>query len=48
MDEARARFCRAVKSGENAMDTLQKTQETFERAQQEVVKAQTDLDKLMQ
>ena len=48
MDQARARFRRAVESGEKAMDALQKAQENFEQAQQEVMQAQTDLDRLMQ
>ena len=48
MDQARARFRRAVEWGEKAMKALQKAQENLEQAQQEVVQAQTDLDKLMQ
>ena len=48
MDQARARFHRAVESGEKAMEALQKAQETFEQAQQEVVQGQTDLDLFMQ
>ena len=47
MDQARARFRRAVESGEKAMEALQKAQEKFEQAQREVVQAQTDPDKLM-
>ena len=37
-----------VEAGEKAQDALQKDQANFEQAQQEVVEAQTDLDKLMQ
>ena len=48
MDQARARFRRAVESGEKAMQALQKAQENFEQAQQEVMQAQTDLEMLMQ
>ena len=48
MDQARARFRRAVESGEKAMQALQKAQENFEQAQQEVMQAQTELEKLMQ
>ena len=48
MDQARARFCRSVESGEVAMQALQKAQENFEQAQQEVMQAQTDLEMLMQ
>ena len=48
MDQARARFRRAVESGEKAMEALQQAQENFEQAQQEVMQAQTDLDLLMQ
>ena len=48
MDQARARFRRAVEWGEKAMKAVQKAQENLEQAQQEVVQAQTDLDKLMQ
>ena len=47
MDQARARFRRAVESGEKATEALQKGRATSEQAQQEVV-AQTDLDKFMQ
>ena len=43
MDQARARFRRAVESGEKAMEALQKAQENFEHAQQ-VIQAQTDLE----
>ena len=39
MDQARARFRRAFQSGEKAIETLQKAQEIFEQAQQEVVQA---------
>ena len=48
MDQARARFRRAVESGEKAMQGLQKAQENFEQVQQEVMQAKTDLDLLMQ
>ena len=48
MDQVRARFRRAVESGEKAMQALQKAQETSEQAQQEVMQAQTDLEMLMQ
>ena len=48
MDQARARFRRAVDSGEKAMEALQKAQVNFEQAQQEVMQAQTDLEMLMQ
>ena len=48
MDQARARFRRAVESKEKAMQALQKAQENFEQAQQEVMQAQTELEKLMQ
>ena len=48
VDQARARFRRAVEAGEKAMQALQKAQEDFEQAQQEVMQAQTDLEKLMQ
>ena len=48
MDQARARFRRAVESGEKAMQAVQKAQENFEQAQQEVMQAQTDLEMFMQ
>ena len=48
MDQARARFRRAVQSGKKALQALQKAQENFEQAQQEVMQAWTDLDLLMQ
>ena len=48
MDQARARFRRAVEPGEKAMEALQEAQENFEQAQHEVFQAQTDLDRLMQ
>ena len=48
MDQARARFRRAVHSGEKALQALQKAQANFEQAQQEVMQAQTDLEVLMQ
>ena len=48
MDQAQARFRRAIESGEKAMEALQKAQANFEQAQQEVMQAQTDLDLLMQ
>ena len=47
-DQARARFRRVVESGEKAMQALQKAQENFEQAQQEVMQALTDQDLLMQ
>ena len=43
IDQARARFRRAVESGEKAMQALQKAQENCEQAQQEGIQAQTDL-----
>ena len=48
MDQARARFRRAVDSGEKAMQALQKAQENFEQAQQEVMHAQTEMEMIMQ
>ena len=48
MDQARARFRRALESGERAMEAPQKAQHNFEQAQEEELQAQTDLDKLMQ
>ena len=48
MDQARARFRRAVEAGEKAMQALQKAHANFEKAQQEVIQAQMDLDKFMQ
>ena len=48
MDQARARFRRAVESEEKAMQALQKAQKNFEEAQQEVMQAKTDLDLLVQ
>ena len=42
MDQARARFRRAVEAGEKAQDAVQKAQAKFEEAQQEVVQAQKD------
>ena len=48
MDQARARFRRAVEAGEKAQGAMLKAQANFEQAQQEVIRAQMDLDKLMQ
>ena len=48
MDQARARFRRAVDAGETAQEAMLKAQANFEQAQQEVIKAQSDLHKLMQ
>ena len=48
MDQARTRFRRAVESGDMAMEAPHKAQDNFEQAQQEVIQAQTDLDRLMQ
>ena len=48
MDQARARFHRAVDAGEKAQDAMLEVQANFEQAQQEVVQAQLDLHKLMQ
>ena len=48
MDQARARFRRAVEAGEKAMQTPQKAQDNFKQAQQEVMQAQTELEVLMQ
>ena len=48
MDQARARFRRAVEAGEKAQKAMLKAQANFEQAQQEVVQAQLDLHKLMQ
>ena len=44
MDQAKARFRRAVEAGEEVMQALHKAQENFEQAQQEVMQARTDLD----
>ena len=44
MDQARARFRRAVESGEKAMQVLQKAQENFEQVQQKGMQAQIDLE----
>ena len=46
--QARARFRRAVESGEKAMQALQKAQANFEPAQQEMMQSQTDLDRIME
>ena len=48
MDQARARFRRAVDVGEKAQEAMLKAQANFEQAQQEVMKAQSDLHKLTQ
>ena len=48
MDQARARFRRAVHAGEKAQEAMLKAQANFEQAQQEVIKAQSDLHKLME
>ena len=45
-DQARARFKKAVVTGEKAMETLQKAQQAFEQAHQEVVQAYMDLEHL--
>ena len=45
MDQARARFHRAVDAGEKAQEPTLKAQANFEQAQQ-VIKAQADLHKL--
>ena len=48
MDQARARFLRAVEAGEKAQEAMLEAQASFEQAQQEVVQAQLDLHRLMQ
>ena len=48
MDEARARFCRAVDAGEKAQEAMLEAQANFEQAQQEVKKARPEMHKLMQ
>ena len=48
MDQARARFRRAVEAGEKAKEAMPKAQANFEQAQQKAVQAQLDLHKLMQ
>ena len=48
MDRARARFRKALMSGEKATETLQEAQAALEEEQQEVVQGQQDVDRLMQ
>ena len=43
IDQARARFRRAVEAREKAMQAMQRTQVTFEQAQQKLLQAQTAL-----
>ena len=42
--EERARFRRAIESGQKTMQALQKAQENFEQAQREVMQARTALE----
>ena len=46
LDQARAGFKRAVKAGEKALKNVGKAQKIFAAAQEEVVQAQMDLEKL--
>ena len=48
MDQARARFRRAVEAGEKAQDALQKAQANVEKSQQAVAQVRMDLNKVMQ
>ena len=48
MGQARARFRRSVENGEKAWEAMHRAQEIFAQAQQEVLHAKLDLEKLMQ
>ena len=48
IDQARARFRRAVEAREKAMQAMLRTQVTFEQEQQKLLQAHTALEKLMQ
>ena len=48
MDQARARFKRALEAGEKALEKVGNAHNIFAAAQEEVLQAQTDLENLMQ